>query len=660
MSFLSIFFCTIGFALALSYDPDLNPDIGSSSTSTRMDSSAELVLGTFVHELPYSWFYETYYPIIIKIPMPDWSSNDPTISPHCEKDELTSKSSPVCPVSYHLNHLFNPVTKNIHYFKHINSADDEEDKLLFDSNLHCDRIRPHFNHFTTTREGLNSYYKKLMKRCPLAKELEEKELKLTFADMGHDIIQSGYVRLTEMLEKERKEALYKNGSSSNEWKFIQMSAYTSYQNDLALTIYSDTMRYENAFIACQSQRLDIKLVNPNMLADFLDEAKENLRLTGYNISIPYDELMTHYYKLPLTDCVLTSEEESGKNASLIIRLAVPVAKYGMAYKLVKLNKVPFLIRSSESEDPKFIGSICDIKNYQADDTFLVERNMESGLVTGMMKAPPTCAPYHVCRIPNVGRIGNVNGCVEGILQDDEEAKKRLCRFQCTPIPREFSHLLEFPLVTQLAANRYSITGAMLNETNDEEIVVTCFGKTRLATVKQGMKDEATIIALPCPCEIAIGTSGKRRYFAQKPCNNTLEIIHVTHVVGEMEEDDYNEKWHAHADQDNFLATGMRRRKRRTLASNVKKESFNNQEFTITEKNGSVKLSEEEETGMSVMPWGQTVPLPEEDEKVLNFCTGSHTIIWTIGCSILISNLFCLFALWKNGLLTWQGILAVRH
>lgn len=677
--------------------------------NTRLDTSAELVLGTFAQEQENAWFYETYYPIVLKLKIPDWSPDAHRLnrsSPRCENDDLTPNY--LCPTQQHLDNLLVRLSHSTRFFKNIYTASlfsTAQDDKIYDDNPSCVKIRPHFYHFSTTIKGMDPYIEEMRKKCPLAKDLKMIEKSISSSDIDQASVRHAYERFTKLHNANKPKFVSTraapsvnstntptttntntNSPSTNftqqtsksklkkdaSWELAQMAGYTTFQNAFTLFTYADSVRWANAFATCQSYRLDINLIPPQMLINILDEASRNMtRLgLGYNISIPFDRLLTHFYKLPLTDCVLAIEGLS--DAYLVLRLLIPVTRYFKHYKLMKLNKVPFFIRNTRHEHRE-IGSICEIKNYRYEEMFLVEydtsmRGDTMPLITSVMKSPPTCGPYHVCRIPDSVHRNLVDSCVEGIISRDEDVTKDECGFKCYPVSRK-QMMEDFPYVIQLTSNRYAIVGAMANETKGLKVSIKCFGRTRVDGLKQEKLDEATIITLPCPCHIAIGEA---KYYPEYPCNGTLEIIHVTHVVG----DGYDGfQLFEGGDKSKRIQDTMNGSKR----NNKEKEADGaaGDKKILPDDDVETKEPEEEyvvdDEALFSIPFADNRRHTADDSNsssaddilVVYDATGGdgyvcvHVIVWILGFMLMFSNIGILYALYQKGYVSMDRILFMR-
>jgi hypothetical protein len=116
---------------------------------------------------------------------------------------------------------------------------------------------------------------------------------------------------------------------NDEYKMVHMAGFAALQTAFILTKYIDTVRWNNAFTQCQNSRLSIGLVNSFWLRNALQPVQKIAEVNGYKLSIPVHEYLPHYYKLPLTDCILGIQ--STKKTTLMIRMLVPVKKKDTKY-----------------------------------------------------------------------------------------------------------------------------------------------------------------------------------------------------------------------------------------------------------------------------------------------------------------------------------------
>lgn len=518
--------------------------------SSRLDSSAQLVLGAFSEEIYNAWFYETYYPVLLKIRIPDWSPDGHSLNqsaPKCATDSLTPNY--LCPAKQHLDKLGDKLSEQSKFFSNIYNANSARSTggsgNLFDEKFSCLKIRSHFQHFATTLKDFESYMDALKSKCPLAKEITFTEKKLSFQATALNAARKGY----EQFVKQHKEKRPINSSKPDgdnveaNWKFNEMMGFTTFQNAFTLSSYIDSVRWANAFTTCQGLRLDINLIPPEELGNILHDVSRALLdfNVGYNISIPESTLFSFFYKLPLVDCVLAIESKT--EAYMILRLLLPVTRNLKQYKLIRLNKIPFFIRKPAASVSKGennttnkytqVGNICEIKNYRFDETYLVEydtvgNSYSNPTATSIIRAPSTCGAYQVCRIPDVVHRNLADSCVEMIITTNEEATKDRCDFKCYPVTKAQVEN-DFPYAIQLTSSRFAVVGLMPNETKGKPVFINCYGRIRVPTVKQEFVDEATLITLPCGCEMTVGN---RKYQPRRPCGPKLEIIHVTHVLGD--------------------------------------------------------------------------------------------------------------------------------
>lgn len=184
----------------------------------------------------------------------------------------------------------------------------------------CEIIDSHFFHLSAHVDELHLYTDKLKASCPLASTVTPILKNVTSSSAQHITMANN--RFNSHMENNKD--LY-----NNEYKMVQMAGYMGLQTAKILTKYIDTVRWSNAFTQCQNSRLSIGLVNSFWLRNALMPVQKIADANGYKLSIPVHEYLPHYYKLPLTDCILGIQ--SSKKTTMLLRVLVPVMKKDTKY-----------------------------------------------------------------------------------------------------------------------------------------------------------------------------------------------------------------------------------------------------------------------------------------------------------------------------------------
>lgn len=591
------------------------------------------VLGAFSEDVNTVLFYQSYVPLILKLHIPDWKQENLRLnkSLKCESDDLNEKNH-ICSVAYHLESLLNPLGQTMRFYKNLLDAPPGD---FYEHNFSCDRIKPHFLHFSTHAGGLLPYLNELKNRCPLSKEVTITVKNVASGASEHAVM--AFEKIKELQDESNK-----GRKGTTEWKFTQMAAYSALQNSYILSQYADSIRWSNAFTSCQAYRLDIGLVTPVMLNDSLTELSRVVHGSGYAFSLPFVNSLPHYYKIPLADCIVTStptstalaghsNDPSSSIANLLVRILVPVVKEGVNHKLVKMNKIPYLRKDKKGE------KICEIQNFQSEDIFLVDTNETTGVNLIVGKVSPYCITSKLCKVPDYTHKQVVDPCVTGIITQNFELTQQHCYFECYSLPGSvMSRDKVFPIFTQIGSNRYAITG--INPTALPYTLIQCNGQT-VHAFHPNTTEGVIFVTLPCNCELI---SGRKTYTSHPPCNEPMAVEHVLELGHHHHHDTGADNLEDIVDY---------------IVEKIKPAEYN-LTFSAESPNQTddiVSQKAEESTSAS-----HSTPQKVTDEQHVHPVHCGHVLLWILLITLLLLNSFTLYVLYSNNVINLDFLLLSRR
>ncbi|CAL8095005.1 unnamed protein product [Orchesella dallaii] len=596
--------------------------VSSDVTEKKPNSSTNGVKIAFTEELNSSLFYQTYMPLIYKFRIPEWSVKTLRLNKTflCKNDEESVED--LCPVTYHLEELLKDFSEIMSFYKDTISASGGD---FYEQNFSCDKIKPHFLHFSTQLGGLGTYLSEYKTRCSLGKNVTLNVKNVGSAASHHAVM--AYERFKELHEesKDRKSA---------EYKFLQMTGYMAMQNSYLLSQYVDSIRWAKAFTICEAFRLDVGLMSPEMLNESLSEITETIFAAGFNFSLPTGGSLPHYYKLPLTDCMLTignanasfhegddilSPYNENITANLIVRLLVPVVKARVTYKLIKLNKVPYLLNENGGE------KICEIRNFQPEDSFLIELDDVTEDITIVGKVSPYCSSSRLCKIPEVTHRHFVDPCIMGIITKNHSMTSESCSFECSSLPQSLLREHIFPIFTQLASNTYSVTGGV--PMGIPYMLIMCNGIVT-HMIHSNTSSGVILVTLPCSCQLAYGP---KRFQAQEPCDEPLNVEHVI---------EFSPRHHHH--------------RANTPSARENKENFDYIIETMDADDYNVSFFESKTLDMGDDFHSDKKYAPSQDAHC------GHVLIWIFLVFVLLINVLTIFILYKHSIINFNSILCTGN
>lgn len=497
--------------------------VSSPESSGFEPENHEKVLGAFTELVNSSLFYQTYLPLILKFRVPDWNVENLRLnkSLHCETDEISPTTSNLCPIAYHFEGLLTPLSQTMRFYKNVFSPPGGD---FYEKNFSCDKIKPHFLHFSAQLGGLIPYLNEFRNRCPLGKNATLTVKTLAASASSHAVM--AYEKFKQLHDDSVKDY---NGS---EWKFLDMTNYAAFQNSYIFSNYVESVRWANAFTACQAYRLDVGLVSPAMLNESLTDFSKGLLGTGYTFSLPFLSSLPHYYKIPLVDCIITlsnfpslpgftgfvkgDSSESNTTSNLIVRLLIPVVKVGVTHRIIKLNKIPYT-RRDNGED-----KICEISNFQPEDVYLVEQNDTTKVDEIIGRVSPFCLTSKLCKVPEITHRQVVDPCVTGVITKNHTLTAQHCFFECSALSGTITTREKvLPIFTQISSNRFAVTG--LAPETLPLLFIQCHGQTT-HMFKPHTNEGVIFVTLPCSCELA---HGSKKFSVQEPCDDPILVEHVT-------------------------------------------------------------------------------------------------------------------------------------
>jgi hypothetical protein len=352
--------------------------------------------GVSIDPQPDSIVYNKFIPLVFQLKVPDFSSDSLKLntSLHCTTDSITPNF--YCPVAYHFDRLLSPLADNMRFSKNIYTP---VEGWPYFGQIRCNIIEPHFQHISAHINELHLYTDKLMSECPLAKNLTIVQKNITSGASSHITMAS--TRFATALSNNKD-------FNNDEYNLIHMAGYIGLQANYILTKYIDTIRWTNAFTSCQSYKLNINLIHSYLLQTSLASVKSIAEENGLKLSIPSHEHLPHYYKLPITDCILGVQ--NSKKSTLMIRVSVPVMKTETKYTRIRMTKIPYLVSEKEGE----VKKICEIDGFEASEEFLLEESID-GKHLPFISSVTDCFEGELCYVPEHPRRPTVDQCLRGIL-----------------------------------------------------------------------------------------------------------------------------------------------------------------------------------------------------------------------------------------------------
>lgn len=587
----------------------------------------EKVMGAFTELVNSSLFYQSYVPIIQKFRIPDWKAETLRLNKSlvCSSEDMATNN--VCPVAFHFESLIGSLAQSMRFYKNVFSPPGPD---FYEKNFSCDKIKPHFLHFSAQLGGLLPYLNEYRNRCPLGKNVSLVVKNLASGAAQHAV--SAYEKIKQIHDDSAKAESSLSGSG---WKFLDMANYAALQNSYLFSQYVDSIRWANAFTSCQAYRLDVGLISPVMLNDSLTEVSKALAGTGYTFSLPFLSSLPHYYKIPLTDCILTMSNsifsnlpffklDTSKNpdgnssANLIIRVLIPVVKAGVTHSILKLSKIPYIHRD-KNED-----KVCEITNFQPEDSYLIERNDSSKAVTIVGRVSPFCLTSKLCKVPEATHRQVVDPCVTGIILKNHTLTAQHCFFECQSLAGSMTAREKiFPIFTQLASNRYAITG--LSPDTVPLLFIQCNGQTT-HLFKPNTNEGVIFVTLPCGCELI---QGSKKFGVQSPCNDAISVEHVMEFGSQRKKDD-----------DSIDYT----------VDSVDAKEFNLTFTDTTNKPPAKDTSPVEKKPEKTIPdaWMQTgAPQIKEIPSSKTQLHCGHVLLWIFLITLLLVNLLTILIMYKN-------------
>ncbi|XP_035709310.1 uncharacterized protein LOC118436133 [Folsomia candida] len=422
---------------------------------------------------------------------------------------------------------------------------------------------------------------------------------------------------------------------SNEASLVQMAGFIGLQTAHVLSKYIDTVRWNNAFTQCQSARLSIGLVNSFWLRNALNSVQRTAEMNGYKLSIPVHEYLPHYYKLPLTDCVLGIQ--TTKKTVLMLRVLIPVMKRDTKYTRFRLTKIPYLV--TEGEEKK----ICEIDSFDPKDDFLVEETL--GIPGGkpVVTMAPECFESELCHISEQPRSLVVDPCLKGLMNGSVDHIRDYCSFECYPIENEE---LLLPIIIKVANNQYSITGS------HKTIPINVYCDDHLQRVLDPNKTNGVMqVILPCNCEIRFKAEV---YRSSRPCEQPFEYHYLSSVPFKVDFTGSHPTPEAIADKiDSLDSTSNPESKTEKEQENVDTADQTIPASYILPPEGSGVF--EASSGIPAVPpasllTGGSHPPPPSH-------TGQLVIIWLLLILLLLSNGLLIYVAYVNRLIDLGGIRA---
>lgn len=460
----------------------------------------EFVSGRTVEYLSDPIFYDTYIPVIYKIPIPKHTDSALRLIWGDVQSCTKSKAGKLCPIAYHLFKVIKKLGDDMGFWKpyYMNHTASRKESLKKRSGYEviCNEIGPHFFRSYTSKSQLDNYKTALHACSRIAQQVYFRE-----PSGGNWVVDKAvYYQMLESFKKTYFNNLPTEGSV--DWA-ITLNAYTSVHGLLLTNHVMESVRLASALRICQSGMIPQTFIGIDMLTAALQNVTKNLERGRLGYQLVYTNLVQdieEYYKLPLADCTFSDD------FTFIIRILAPVKRTEFSHRLVEINTVPFLEELSNTSGIPM--RLCRLK-LPASKLTLIETN------TGLL-LDTSCEPNQLCKTSEVSTVFENDACTSSLLTENRQLITSTCKFSCFPLDP-----IALPLIRRIASDTYVVVGSQNSKT---KVLLNCFDKpTELIPIQ--MKNVGALrIKLACNCHLLY--SNHVSYRPRYPCTSKTTVEHI--------------------------------------------------------------------------------------------------------------------------------------
>ncbi|CAL8095009.1 unnamed protein product [Orchesella dallaii] len=455
----------------------------------------EFVSGKSVEYLPDPIFYDTYIPILFKIPVPRHTEIALKLIWGDVQSCSKTKTGNLCPIAYHLFKVIKRLGDDMGFWKpfYINhtATRKESQKRRAGFEVICNEIGPHFFRSYTSQAQLDGYVKAIRACSRFGSTLPYHKPNESWV-----VDKAVYYRMLESYKDEYFDHLPQQGKV--DWA-ITMNTYGAVHGLLLTNHVMESVRLATALRICQSGLIPETFVSMDMLRQQLKSVPKSLG--RWNYQLVYNNLeedIEEYYKLPLADCSFSDEY------SFIIRILVPVKRSELYHRLVEITTIPFLEKlSNTSGMPE---RLCSLK-LPASKLRLIETS------TGLL-LDTQCEPNQLCKTSEVSTVFENDACTLAVLTDNRQLITTTCKFFCFTVDAS-----ALPLIRRINSDTYILVGS-----SDTKIHINCFNKPS-DLIPISMKNMGALrIKLACNCHLLY--SNFVSYRPREPCGAKTVVEHI--------------------------------------------------------------------------------------------------------------------------------------
>lgn len=453
----------------------------------------EFVSGRNVENLSDPIFYDTYVPIIYKIPMPKHTDSALRLIWGNVKSCIKSKTEKLCPIAHHLFQVVKKLGDDMGFWKpyYLNHTASKQESLKKRTGFEvvCNEIGPHFFRSYTSKAQLDNYGTALRACSRIANKVQ------VHVPPGNWVVDKAvYYKMLESYKKTYFDQL----PPHVDWA-ITLNTYTSVHGLLLTNHVMESVRLASAHRICQSGLIPQTFISMEMLTEALQGASRNL--ARWNYQLVYTNLLQdieEYYKLPLADCTFSDDY------TFIIRILAPIKRMDITHKLIQINAIPFLEKlSNNSGIPE---RLCRLK-FGTSKLTLIESN------TGLL-LDTRCEPNQLCKTSEISTVFENDACTTSLLTDNRQLITNTCKFSCFSVDS-----VALPLIQRISPDTYVLVG---NSTTP--IYINCFDKPK-EMIPIRMKNVGALrVKLACNCHILY--SNHVSYRPRDPCTGKTTVEHI--------------------------------------------------------------------------------------------------------------------------------------
>lgn len=458
----------------------------------------KFVSGKTMEYLSSPIFYDTYFPIIYKIPIPRHTDNALRLLwgdvESCTKESSTGK---LCPIAYHLFDVVKRLADDMGFWKpyyaNHTAAKSESFKKRTGFEVICNEIQPHFFRSYTSKAQVEAYMTVLRACSRIAQKL-----KLHVSSENWVVDKSIYYKMLESFKAKYFSMLPQKGEV--DWA-VTLNTYTSVHGLLLTNHVLESVRLASALRICQAGMIPETFISMSLLKEALQNMTESTHsFLGYQLVYSnLDQQIEEYYKLPLADCTFTDEY------TMIIRILAPVKRSKVDHQLVEINTIPFLEELSNASGIPV--RLCRLR-LPASKLTLIETS------TGLL-LDTKCEPNQLCKTSEVSTIFENDACTSSLLLDDDRGLiTDNCKFSCFPIDP-----IALPLIRRISSDVYIVVGD-----SNTTVHLNCFDNPK-EMIPIPLKNVGALrIKLACNCHLLY--SDHVIYRPRDPCSGKTTIEHI--------------------------------------------------------------------------------------------------------------------------------------